>query len=331
MSAALLIPSDRPAFDGFADYYEDEIVPHLQAREQKRRRAVMRFGMVLAVTAILSVILILVGPFGGDGNFKAAFLVGGLGASGAIALLNHARADIAGGLLHRICTRFGFHYRQKPGRPESYAAFRALDLLPGHNRESWEDEVRGRHAGAGFFLCEAHLKQRSSGKNKSTRTVFHGQLFVIDYHKDFLGETVVKRDFGMFNRFARPGREFSRVGLVSSKFEEAFEAWSTDQVEAREILDPLVLERFLELERLFGGKKLRAAFSEGKLLIVLETGDALNMGSMFKALEDGERVEAILKQFDLIFDLIDVAVKQVDRPIDGAFSVEDVRPNTGGA
>ena len=42
----------------------------------------------------------------------------------------------------------------------------------------------------------------------------------------------------------KPGKEYSHVGLASPEFEKAFEAWSTDQVEARELLDPLVLERF---------------------------------------------------------------------------------------
>ncbi|HOP20618.1 MAG TPA: DUF3137 domain-containing protein, partial [Amphiplicatus sp.] len=186
-------------------------------------------------------------------------------------------------------------------------------------------EVRGAHGGANFVLCEANLKYKSSGKNSSTRTVFHGQLFVIDYPKPFMGETVLKRDIGVFNALAKPGSHFQKVGLVSSEFEKAFEAWSTDQVEARDLLDPIVLERFLELERLFGGKKLRAAFTGGKLLVAIETGDRLNMGSMFKPLESAERVETILKEFDVVFDLIDVLLKRVDKRLDGAFSVDQIR------
>ena len=96
-------------------------------------------------------------------------------------------------------------------------------------------------------------------------------------------------------------------------------------MEARDLLDPIVLERFLELERLFGGKKLRAAFTGGKLLVAIETGDRLNMGSMFKPLESAERIEKILKEFDVVFDLIDVLLKRVDKRLDGAFSVDQIR------
>jgi hypothetical protein len=123
----------------------------------------------------------------------------------------------------------------------------------------------------------------------------------------------------------KPGKGFQPVGLISSRFEKAFEAWSTDQVEARDLLDPIVLERFEELERLFGGKRLRAAFADGKLIIAIETGDRLNMGTMFKRLENKARVETVLKEFDVIFDLIDVILKRAEKPLTGAFSLADVK------
>lgn len=320
----LTTPSGRPEFDGFSAFYETEIAPYLRAREGERRKAVRVFAAIVAATGALSGAIFALGPFG-EGNFQLAFFALMLGAAGAVWLLNRARNDIGHGLLERICGKLGFTYLLKLPRPDYYGRFKSLGLLPTHNREAWEDEVRGAHGGANFVLCEANLKYKSSGKNSSTRTVFHGQLFVIDYPKPFLGETVLKRDIGVFNALAKPGSHFQKVGLVSSEFEKAFEAWSTDQVEARDLLDPIVLERFLELERLFGGKKLRAAFTGGKLLVAIETGDRLNMGSMFKPLESAERVETILKEFDVVFDLIDVLLKRVDKRLDGAFSVDQIR------
>lgn len=331
MSSSLNIPSARPEFDGFGVFYKKRIEPYLHRKERERRRAVLLFIVILAASAFMIASLILYGPFGGDDNIKLSFVVVGLGASGALAILHRARDDIARGLFTRICSRFGFSYRMTLSRPDYYEPFQNLNLLPKHKSESWKDEVRGDHAGVKFVVCEARLMRESSATRRQNKhTVFHGQLYVIDYPRKFLGETVIKRDFGVFNRFTRPGREFSRVGLASSKFEKTFEAWSTDQIEARDLLDPIVLEWFLELERLFNGEKLRAGFTNGQLLIAIESGDGLKMGSMFKSLESVRRIEAILKQFDLIFDLIDVAVGRIDRQIDGAFSLADVRTNFNG-
>ncbi|MEM9616335.1 MAG: DUF3137 domain-containing protein [Pseudomonadota bacterium] len=317
-------PSGREDYQGLDSYYEDEIVPFLQSQETRRRSAVMHSGVVFVFTVAVAIAVYVLGPLG-EANLHIAFIIGALGLSFAVATLTKARSNITAGLLKRVCGFLGFTYRREPSRPSFASELDRLRLLPSYNRQSWEDEVIGLRHGADFVLCEAHLKKVTRGKRKRVRTVFHGQLLLIDYHKQFFGETVIKRDAGVFNRLMKPGKEFQNVGLVSSRFEKAFEAWSTDQVEARELLDPLVLERFEELERLFDGARFRAAFSKGKLYVVLETGDKLNMGSMFNSLERSDRVEAILKEFDLIFDLIDVLLKRIDGPLDAAVSVDALR------
>ena len=316
--------SGRAEFRGFDSFYESNIAPYLKENEDARQRAVLQSALIAIATAVVAFAGFKFGPFG-DGNFQLGFFLGLAGLAGAGWRLDRTRNHITQGLLQQICERLGFGYSLEMSRPSYCAEFDRLDLLPSYNRENWEDEVTGARHGADFSICEAHLKYKSSGKNSSTRTVFHGQLLVIDYHKEFLGETVVKRDAGIFNRLMKPGKSFQRIGLVSSKFEKIFEAWSTDQVEARELLDPLVLERFEELDRLFGGAKLRAAFSNGKVLVALETGDKLNMGTMFKPLHGPERVAKVLQEFDLIFDLIDVLLKQATGRIDGAFTVDAVK------
>ncbi len=319
-------PPDRKEFSGFVDFYESDIAPYLRAKEEARQQAVMQAGLIAIAAAVAAFAGFRYAPFG-EANIQIGAIIGVLGLAAATWRINKTRGDITGGLMQRVCGKLGYAYRRDIGRPSYFADYDRLKLIPNFNRESWEDEVRGERHGAEFVFCEAHLKYKSSGKNSSTRTVFHGQLLVIDYHKKFLDETVVRRDAGILNRFGKPGPEFQNVGIVSAQFEKIFEAWSTDQVEARELLDPLVLERFEELDRLFNGAKLRAAFTGGKLCLALETGDKLNMGSMFAPLEGPSRVEHILHEFDLIFDLIDVLLKRIDGRLDGAFSVEAVRKN----
>lgn len=320
----MITPSSREEFQGFSSFFESDIAPYLHQKESARRQAVMHAGLIAIAAAVLSFGAFRFGPFG-EGNFHAGFIIGMIGFAIAVWRINKTRGDITHGLLERICSYLKLDYTRNISRPYYCADFDRLGLLPNFNRESWEDEVRGARHGAEFVFCEAHLKYKSSGKRSSTRTVFHGQMMVIDYHKKFLGETVIKRDAGIFNRLMKPGKNFQRIGIVSPKFEKIFEAWSTDQVEARELLDPLVLERFEELDRLFDGAKLRAAFSKDRLFLAIETGDKLNMGSMFKPLKGPERVENILKEFDLIYDLIDVLLKRLDDRIGGAFTVEAVR------
>lgn len=320
----LILPSARPLYEGFSAFHEAEIAPWLAEREACRRKAVERLVAAVAIGAVAAAGIITLQPFAGASGELGFFILFACGALGFV-LLNRTRTEITHGLLERIARHFGFTYIGDPGRPALYDQYRRLKLLPGHNREKFEDQVSGKYAGAGFTLGEAHLQVETSGKHRSRRTVFHGQLIAIDYPKRFRGSTVVQRDMGAFNALSRPAKEFQRVGLSSPAFEKAFEAWSTDQVEAHDLLDPLVLERFQELERLFNGKKLRAAFDGGKLLIAIETGDRLTIGTMFKPIAGTDRVEKILKEMDVVFDLIDVLIKRVETPISGAFSLGDVK------
>lgn len=320
---ALNVTSTREEFAGFGEYYESVLEPFLAERDIERRIALQKaaafFGIGLAIV-ILSMVLVK-----GDYGFIGAALAFMLGVGAANAQLSKIRNRVTSGLFSHISERLKLGYRRKCGRPDYAGSFLRLGLLPKFTIEDWEDNLCGQRRGADFDLIEGHLKIRTSGKNKKVKTVFHGQLLMIDYHEEFLGETVLMRDNWLLNSFSKPGKRFQRVGLASPKFEKIFEAWATDQVEARTLLDPVVLERFEELDRLFEKAKLRAAFSEGKLLIALETGDKLNSGSMFRPLNQPERVENILKELDLIYDLIDVATQKIDGRMYGPVSVEAVR------
>lgn len=320
----LEIPS-RAEFSALGGFYESDIAPYLALKEKDRRAAVLNFGILVGALGALAVAVFFFGPFPDGSNVQAAVMIVICAAALGTWIVNKTRSDISHGLVERVSGKLGFAYRSRFDRPGYCETFSRLKLLPAFNLESWEDEVRGKHAGSSFTMCEAHLRYKSSGKNKNIRTVFHGQLLMLEYPKRFLGKTVVVRDAGILNALMKPGSEFQRVGLASPEFEKAFEAWSTDQVEARELLDPLVLERFQELERLFKGKKLRAAFVDGVLLVAIETGDRLNMGSMFTPLEDPARVENLLAEFDVVFDLIDAVLKPVEGRMTGAFSLQQLR------
>ncbi|NWG91575.1 MAG: hypothetical protein HXY21_03580, partial [Parvularculaceae bacterium] len=189
----IVAPSDRAEFSGFDAFFDEAIAPYLAEKERDRVEAVAKSLIAAAAAAAFALAIAAFAPFG-SANIQFAIIIGCAGVFGAAWIVDRARADITHGLLEKIAGKFGFRYKGAMERPPYYERFRRLKLIPGHNREKWEDEVRGEHAGNSFLLCEAHLKVKSSGKNSSERTVFHGQLFMIDYAKRFLGTTVVLRD-----------------------------------------------------------------------------------------------------------------------------------------
>lgn len=314
----------RRIFDGFEEYYRRAIGPWLAGQESARRKAVRSFLMLVGLMSAAALIMFVVDAARSFRSIAFSAFVAGI--VFAAYRLDAARRNIQDGLLALIVEHIGFTHRGKIERPPSCEALQRLKLLPAFNLESWEDEVSGERENARFTMCEAHLRMRKrGGKHSTTRTVFHGQIFEIEQSRKFHGVTVVQRDRGALNGLWKPGREFSRVGLASSEFERSFEAWSTDQVEARYLLDPLVLERFLALENLFQGKALRAAFIDRSLVLAIETGDRLTIGTMFRPIADRARVDHIVSELETLLDLVDLLIARVDAPLAGPISLLDVR------
>lgn len=325
------IHSDFAAFNAL---YAEEIEPKLQALEGERQRMLMGFRRSLAIA--LAVALAVGAGLYFWADHPAVAIIGGLAvmAIGAgigytpLGKLNSTAHDF---LMETVISALDMVYTEKGFTPLEFAAFRSLKLLPGDDRRSFEDLVTGTRHGADFFVYEAHLETvtRDKDGDETWHTVFRGQLLKIGYPKKFLGKTVVARDAGWFNGMSKPGSDFSKVGMASPRFEKLFEAWSTDQVEARDLLDPVVLERFLELENLFKGKQPRAAFADGALYLAVETGNVLQKGSSFRSIASRERVGSLLKEFAIIYDLIDVIVKPVEGRIEGSYSLREKADDTG--
>jgi hypothetical protein len=128
----------------------------------------------------------------------------------------------------------------------------------------------------------------------------------------------VRRDLGWFNVLDRPDNGgFQRVGLEDPKFERDFEVYGTDQVEARNLIDPTFMERLRALESQFGSQRLRCAFKEGDLLVAVEGGDGfeLELGSMFSPLANPDRIVGALYDMAEILRLIDAILTAEKAPL----------------
>lgn len=204
--------------------------------------------------------------------------------------------------------------------PPAFERLRAMNLLPGFSRAKFEDLFAGAYKQSSFELYEGHLEQRRTDSKGRTRysTVFRGQLIRMHFPREFLGVTIVRRDAGVFNVFGggtAQGQKLERVRLVDARLERAFEVWGTDQVEARYLLHPVMMERLLDLEAKLHGKRLRCAFEGGDCLVAVEGGNLFEPGDLFKPLADPARARRIVDEISGVFGVMDqVLTAQAQRP-----------------
>jgi len=125
-----------------------------------------------------------------------------------------------------------------------------------------DDYLTGTIGKTGIRFSELHTQYKTGGKDKSWHTIFRGIFFIADFNKNFSGETFVLPDVsenvfgsgigGFFQKMNMMRPEL--VKLEDVEFEKNFAVYSTDQVEARYILSPALMQRILSLKLRFNTK-----------------------------------------------------------------------------
>ncbi|WP_416831590.1 MAG: DUF3137 domain-containing protein [Erythrobacter sp.] len=235
--------------------------------------------------------------------------------------ISEAKRAIKVGINSAIARQFGIEYSHDVTPGPEYEAARTYGLIPGCDRDSFEDCWHGTLEGHGFGLYEAHLEERrGSGKNRRWVTVFRGAIMRMEFGRPFHSTTLLQRAgkhrkwLGLGGRADHAtfrGHRLDYVDQVHPDFEDVFEVWSDDQVEARVLIHPSYVEHLLALEQAFHGDAVRAIFTRGEVILAVESGDLFESGSM-NADEDHARVAEAAQQFGAMAGLA-LAINQNER------------------
>lgn len=132
------------------------------------------------------------------------------------------------------------------------------------DRYQGDDFIRGKIGQTDFESSELHTQyytessDEDGNTSKDWHTIFHGFFFHADFHKHFSGATFVLPDFSekTFGNIGRSLQKLSKRGqliqLENVAFEKEFVVYGTDQIEARYILTPAMMEAMLRIRKRFG-------------------------------------------------------------------------------
>jgi len=307
----------HPEFKGFSDYYHREVFPLLAAQDGQRLEALRKaklYGVGIAISALTvavigyvitkSLKLLVFAVFGGGAGVFALYA----------RLMKSIRSETKDRIVGDICSYVGWTFQADVEDIPDLDLLATYGLLPkGYKikpagivslstgkHASFEDQLSGEAHGAQFTSVEAHLQHKT---DDSIRTAFRGQVMTLTFPQKFLGKTVVHRNKGILER--KTFGDMKRVGLVDPVFEKYFDVFSTDQVEARYLLDPTFIQRIVDLEKSVDGTTIRFGFIDGQLLIVVGTPNRFEAGSMLKPLTSPERTQKILDEIGAVYDVVD--------------------------
>ena len=160
-----------------------------------------------------------------------------------------------------------------------------------------------------YKFSEVHVEERrtttdSKGRTKTHYvTIFKGIFMIADFNKHLTTTTRVIR--GGDNFFEKLFAGKSKVTLENPTFENIFNTYSSDQVEARYILSPAMMERILELKELFNsninlsftGNHVYLAISKSKNHFEPKLGKKIDINQLERIYQE---IEACLKIIDTL-------------------------------
>lgn len=198
------------------------------------------------------------------------------------------------------------------------AEYRRSELFPQEpDREHVEDSIFARLGATDLALAELHTEYEEvshdkDGKRESKwHTIFRGLFISADFHKDFRGQTFVRSDvaekyFGQFARFVQKPL-FSRLELVQledPEFEREFVVHSSDQIEARYILTPALMQRMLELKRKFAAQ-VEFAFLHSRVYVAISKDKDFFEPQLSQSLSDATALRGFLEQVQLCLGVVE--------------------------
>ncbi len=152
------------------------------------------------------------------------------------------------------------------------AELEPFKIIPSHDAYKAEDYFTGAYKGTKIRFSEIHLtEQRGSGKNRKTVTVFQGLCVLLDVpNRKFLGHTILERDKGkLFKWFTDKSKGLKRANMGDPEFEKIFDVYTNDQVEARYLVDPLMIEDLKAMYEEYNGESMASSWFDKSMLIMI--------------------------------------------------------------
>lgn len=168
------------------------------------------------------------------------------------------------------------------------------------NRFNGEDLFMGVEGKTAYKFSEVHAEERRTRTDSKGRTqtyyvtIFKGIFMIADFNKELQYTTrVVQAADGFFEKLFA-GK--SKVTLEHPEFEKMFNTYSQDQVEARYILTPAMMERVLALQKDWN-TKINMSFKGNHLFVAISHN--------YNHFEPQLNKEIDLEQIERVFDEVE--------------------------
>ncbi len=180
-----------------------------------------------------------------------------------------------------------------------------------------EDLVRGNAGKTGLYFSDVHAEYKtettdSKGRRQVTwHDIFKGIIFVADFNKNFNGVTYcrpknIASSVAAWFSEAIPvfSSDFELVELENNSFCDEFITRSSDQIEARYLLTPALMEKICELNTSHGDN-ICLSFTDSKLYIAFPMNNGFSEASLTKSIQEPSYLDQDIYIIEFMYGIVD--------------------------
>ena len=307
------------SIDELKDLFENKLTPNLESLEVQRKSLLKKVILIIIIVVATGLIF-----FVGNTSPNLSFLFY-LIPIGVIALVyliykallaqNLYRDEFKEKVVRTIVNLINPDWKYDPYDHITQEQYKKSKLFTkGVDRYKGDDLVTGVMDKTDFRLSELHSEYKTTttdkhGTKTTWHTIFKGLFAHIDFNKEIIGETIVLPDTAekLFGSFGRKLQSMSSRGklikLENIEFEKLFVVYGSDQIEARYILTPAMMEAMVNIVKRYN-KDVFFSFIGSRVYFAIGFNDDLFEPRMFKSGVRFEDMSKMNEQFGIIQTII---------------------------
>jgi len=293
----------------FYDKYKNIIVPKVRVYDNKRK-------IRLIIAAIGSSILFLLGIFtllflfladdvrndsdAQEGLLKGAGLFFFLSWLFWFTLKKGFENKIKEKIMPIVCSCFNNLKWKQDNYFANETLFVHSGVISNFTSSEYDDIFYGSYKDVNFEIIESEY-WRKSGKH--SYKIFDGVIVKLDMNKRFTSHTIIKPNSLMH---ISPSQHLKHTVLEDVVFENKFDVFTDDEVDARYLITTSFMERLNKMKIAFKADKVSCAFYGDQLFVGLETSkDIFSLCSLVKPVDDPKQYFQMYEEIVSIIKLID--------------------------
>jgi len=305
-------------YNNFREFYETSLKPDLEIIDRERKKVNKRALTIISATVAAAILEIVLIPSGAE-MLKAALpmLTGfaGLVTTGIVS--KNYRKEYKSKIIARIINFLDEGMVYTPDSMVPVSEFLKSNISPlSVDSYAGEDHFTGKIGKTDIEFSEVtakHLNTTQSGQGSKQEYViiFSGVFLIADFNKHFLTNTLVLPDTAekLFGKFGQTLQSIGAgkkklVRLENPEFEKEFCVYGEDQVEARYILTPSLMERILAYKHKWKSK-ISLSFCDSKVYLAINMNKNLFETRIFRPVADYAFIEENLRFLILLTEIVE--------------------------